>query len=299
VAGLEDTPGRRLDAASVAREIGRGHEPAGPLDREGDPPADVTAIEAVARGIDRGLPALRGILPLGRDEGAQGVGQFRLAEDAAHRRDGAPGTLQVHAGAARKGRHPLELRAKVDGEELVPREAVCKVDGGSQRLGERHRAELGERDAERIHHRRKRACGRAAGGNPTPAEDIDRSAGGGRPLAIDDEDLSPIGEIHDDRDLATQAEVGDLGDAGRERRRHPRIDRIAPTREHAEPRLGREVSPGSDDTDVTEDLGPIRRGADNSIDRKGLATPQRRGENAEREPEPAKTRGPGRAESLM
>src|SRR5262249_11177111 len=83
VTRLEDSPGRRLDAAPVSREIGRGHEAARLLDRERNLLTDVTAIEAVARGIDRDLSALRRVLPLGRDERAQGVGQVRLTEEAA------------------------------------------------------------------------------------------------------------------------------------------------------------------------------------------------------------------------
>ena len=60
--------------------------------------------------------------------------------------------------------------------------------------------------------------------------------------------------------------MGDLGDAGRERGRHAGVDRVAAPRQHAHPRLGREVPSCRHDADATDDLRPIRGGAEDPVD---------------------------------
>ena len=58
VACLERCLRRALDTAAVSTEVSGREEPTGALDRLGDSLADVAAIEAIARGIDRRLASL-------------------------------------------------------------------------------------------------------------------------------------------------------------------------------------------------------------------------------------------------
>ena len=101
------------------------------------------------------------------------------------------------------------------------------------------------------------ASGPLGGISPQAAEVLGRRGGRRRSLAVDDDDLPPVGEVEDDRHLAAEAEVRDLGDRGREGGGHAGVDGVAAAGEHAHARLGREVPAGRDDADPAEDFRPV------------------------------------------
>src|SRR5262249_48112943 len=86
---------RRLDAASIAGEVGGGQKPAGALNRGGDPLTDVAAIETVASCVDRRLASEGEMAMLLVGEGAERARKFGLTKNAADRRDGPARPLEV------------------------------------------------------------------------------------------------------------------------------------------------------------------------------------------------------------
>ena len=294
VPGLERAPRGLLHPALVACEVGLRHETACLANGLGDPLGDIAPIETVPRGIDGGLAPALPVPLLGLAERAQGAPEIVLAEDAPVGGDGASRALEVYACAAGEGQHPLELGSQVQSEGIVPGEAVRELDRRRERVGKRKGAKLSERDAERVDDRRDRSRGRPVRWDPPLAsEDVDRGRRRRSSLAANDENLAPLGDVHDDWDFATQAEMGDLTDRGCERRRHAGIDRVPAPRQHSHAGLGGEMPSGSHDADATDDLGPVRGRAGDAVDRRRLAGDERQDQETEGDREHEVT-NPGR-----
>ena len=154
--------------------------------------------------------------------------------------------------------HPLHVGPQVLREELVPGKAVGQRDRGRQDVGERQRAELGQRDRQGVDDGGHGACRGTVGGNAAHgAEDVRRRRGGRRPLPVDHDRVLAIGEIENDRHLAPEAEVGDLSDGRGEGGSHARVHCVAAAREHPHARFGREVTAGGDDAHTTDDFRPV------------------------------------------
>ena len=250
---------RRLDAAVVARQVVGRQQPAALLDAARDALADVALVEAVAGRVDRRPAARPRVAPLLVGERAQGAGELGLAEHAAHRRNRPARSLEVDAGTARIPPDVVQFARQEAGQEVVPGKAIFgQRDGGRQDIGERQRTELGQGDRQGVDDRGDRSGQRPGGRDFSQATEVIGRGGRRRqPLTIDHDHFSPVGEVQDDRHLATQTEVGDLGHRGGKHGRHPGVDRVAAADEHPQARVGREVAPGRDNAHATHDLGPV------------------------------------------
>ena len=144
--GLEDLEGAMssreaaargsFHATTVARQVRFGQDAAGLLNGPGDALGDVTAIEAIARRVDRLLASAVQVLLLHLDERPEGAGEIRLAEHAPVRWDRHVGALQIHAGPAREHVHALHLGGEKAAQELVPRKPIGEGDCGLEHLTE-------------------------------------------------------------------------------------------------------------------------------------------------------------------
>jgi hypothetical protein len=192
-------------------------------------------------------------------ESPQRAREIQLAKHAPHGRNRASRPLQIDACAARIAPHILELLAEEAREELVPGETLLRErDRRGEDVGQRQRPEIGERRRQGIDDSRDRTGEGPARRNLSEASEIvGRHGCGGDALTVDDDDLSPVGNIEDEGSLAAKTEVGDLGDRGREHGRHAGVHGVAAGAEHPHAGLGREVSPGRDDGHPADHFGSV------------------------------------------
>jgi hypothetical protein len=279
-------PWHQKPAAAIGGEILVGEQATIGLHGSSDATCHVTLVEHRAPGLDGlgavGAFAFRGSFRI--DHRAQGRGEVRLAEQladvehAAIRVVGATGPFPAQ-GVPAVHQHRASQRG-------VHREAIGQAQRGLQHLGQRHRAELLQRQCHRIDDRRDGAAIRPIAWNDTGCREQRGPRRPGRgPLPTDHTDLARGREISQHGRFTAKTEIGDLVDRGGQHRSHAGIEGIAAGIEHAGAGLHGVVRTGRHDAAPTQQLlaerghlfgTPCRRGGSQRRWRRGLRCGQPR-----------------------
>ena len=253
--GLEDLEGAMpsreaaargsFHATTVARQVRFGQDAAGLLNGPGDALGDVTAIEAIARGVDRLLASAVQVLLLRLDERPEGAGEIRLAEHA------PLGDGIVMLGPCRYTRAPLGnmcMRSSSGARKRLRKSYHGNPSARAIAGSSTSRSDSVPNSASAMASASTTAgtvpADGPAGGIRCAARRVSTDARRRRALAVDHDHVVPVGEVEDDRHFAAEPEVRDLGDGRREGRRHSAVHCGAASRQHPHRRLRREMATG-------------------------------------------------------